>query len=157
MKKEKFWHLLFLAAVFFKGLDGILELCGGILLLFLSNTSLIKYVNFIFNHLLTGKETDPVFMYLSNYTHVSHNTQLFAGAYLLGHGIIKIIIVIGLLLRKLMIYPVAVLILICFILYQLYRFAHTHSILLFFLTMLDIVLIFLIYEEYKRLKRINLL
>jgi uncharacterized membrane protein len=155
MKKEKLWHLLFLLGIFFKGLDGVLESVGGLSLLFLSHTSLMKYVNnvtFLFHEELTEKPPDAIFHYLLNLAHVSENTQLFAGAYLVGHGAIKIAVVAGLYFKKLWVYPVAEVVLGLFILYQSYRFAHTHSILLLLLSIVDAAVILLIYKERKRLK-----
>ena len=156
IRKEKLWHWLFLAAVFFKGLDGTLELLGGLVLLFLSNTFLMNHVEFLFHHEFAEKPTDPIIQYLLNVIHISENTQLFAGAYLLGHGIVKVTIAGGLLLKKIWVFPVAEIILIVFITYQIYRFTHTNSPLLLFLTILDTAVIFLIYKEYKRIKRMKL-
>jgi uncharacterized membrane protein len=152
MKKEKLWHWLFLVAIFFKGLDGVLELLAGLVLLFLSHTSLIKYVNFLFSEELSETPPDLLVHYLFNFSYLSENTQLFAGAYLVGHGIIKITIVAGLYFKKLWVYPLAEVVLILFIAYQSYRFSYTYSVLLFFLTVVDAIIILLIYKEYKRLK-----
>jgi uncharacterized membrane protein len=152
MKKEKLWHTLFLVGIFFKGLDGVLESLGGLVLLFFSNTLLIKYINFLLNGELSEKPPDPIINYLLNLSHVSENTQLFAGAYLVGHGIIKMAVVAGLYFKKLWVYPLAEVVLILFIAYQSYRFTHTFSIVLLFLSVVDAAVILLIYKEYKRLK-----
>ncbi|MEJ2702886.1 MAG: DUF2127 domain-containing protein [Sedimentisphaerales bacterium] len=155
MKKEKLWHVLFLVGIFFKGLDGVLESLGGLVLLFLNHTSLMKYVNdvtFLFHEELTERPPDAIFQYLLNVAHVSENTQLFAGIYLVGHGAIKMAIVAGLYFKRLWVYPLAEGVLGLFIVYQLYRFTHTYSILLLFLSVVDAAVILLIYKEYKRLK-----
>ena len=152
MKKEKLWHTLFLVGIFFKGLDGVLESLGGLVLLFFNNTLLIKYINFLLNGELSEKPPDPIINYLLNLSHVSENTQLFAGAYLVGHGIIKMAVVAGLYFKKLWVYPLAEVVLILFIAYQSYRFTHTFSIVLLFLSVVDAAVILLIYKEYKRLK-----
>ena len=122
MKKEKLWHTLFLVGIFFKGLDGVLESLGGLVLLFFNNTLLIKYINFLLNGELSEKPPDPIINYLLNLSHVSENTQLFAGAYLVGHGIIKMAVVAGLYFKKLWVYPLAEVVLILFIAYQSYIF-----------------------------------
>ena len=156
-KKKKLWHWLFLIAVIFKGLDGTLEFLGAIVLLFLSNKYLMGIVDFLFRHELTEKPTDPIILYLLNLIHVSENTQLFAGVYLLGHGIVKVALAAGLFFKKLWVYPVAEIILFIFISFQLYRFFYTYSFLLLFLTILDTAVIFLIYKEYRRLKTLRLI
>jgi uncharacterized membrane protein len=152
MIKNKLWHLLFLVAVFFKGLDGALELLGGLALLLIKHGTIIKYVNSLFYYILSEDPDDPIAAYLINYVAgISKNTELFAAIYLLGHGIIKVGIVTGLYLKKLWVYPLAELILALFVIYQLYRFSHTSSILLLLLTVVDAFIIFLIWKEYRRL------
>jgi len=145
-------HWLFLGAVFFKWVDGSFELLGGLILFFFTNDTLVHSVKSLFVHELAEKPTDPIIEYVLNFIHVSENTQLFAGAYLTAHGIVKVFLAMGLFFRRLWVYPLAIVILLVFITYQLYRFAHTYSILLLFLTILDSVVIFLIYKEYRRIK-----
>jgi uncharacterized membrane protein len=152
IKRAKLWHWLFLAAVFFKWIDGSFEFLGGLILFLFTNNTLVHWVKFLFVHELEQKPTDPIIEYILNFIHVSENTQLFAGAYLTAHGIVKVFLAMGLFFRKLWVYPLAIIILFLFIGYQLYRFVHTYSILLLFLTILDSAVIFLIYKEYKRIK-----
>jgi uncharacterized membrane protein len=49
-------------------------------------------------------------------------TQHFYAFYLLSHGVVKVFLVIGLLRNKLWAYPVSLVVLGLFIVYQLYRF-----------------------------------
>ncbi|TMV55178.1 DUF2127 domain-containing protein, partial [Thioclava sp. BHET1] len=79
----------------------------------------------------------------------------FWGIYLLIHGIVKLCVVAGLALEILWAYPASILVLIAFILYQLERFTHTHSIVLIALTAFDLVVIWLAWHEYQvmRMKR----
>ena len=73
--------------------------------------------------------------------------------YLLSHGVIKAVLIVGLLREKLWYYPVAIIVFVSFILYQLYRFNHTHSIWLLLITLLDIVVIWLTWHEYRYLQK----
>lgn len=152
MKKNKLWHTLFLVGILFKGLDGVLELVGGILFLLIKQDSIANYTTLLFRQELVEDPNDIIANYLIHLTsHISVNTELFAAIYMLVHGIIKVSIVSGLYLRKLWIYPAAELVLTIFVIYQIYRFSHTFSILLIFLTIIDIFIIVLIRSEYKRL------
>lgn len=54
----------------------------------------------------------------------SLDTQKFASMYLLSHGIIKALLIAGLLRQKLWYYPAAIIVFVSFILYQLHRFTH---------------------------------
>jgi uncharacterized membrane protein len=55
-------------------------------------------------------------------------SEHFAALYLLSHGVIKILLVVGLLSRKLWVDPIAVVVFAAFIVYQLYRYSFTHAI-----------------------------
>jgi uncharacterized membrane protein len=152
MKKNRLWHLLFLVGIFFKGLDGTLEFFGGLVFLFLNKSTIAKYTHILLQGELSEDPNDIIANYLINLAaHTSRDTEFFAAIFLLVHGIIKILIVTGLYLRKLWIYPLAEFVLGLFVIYQLYRFSHTFSVLLIFLTIVDIFIIFLIYTEHKRL------
>lgn len=149
MKRGILSHRLFLVGIFFKGLNGTLEIIGGFILLFINPEFLKKSIGLLFRPEFIGD-------YLFNIYNISKNTQNFAAFYLFAHGIIKIAIVSGLYLKILWVYPLSQFILAILVTYQLYRFSYTHSILLFFLTTLDIIIIFLIHLENKRLKKLSL-
>ncbi len=83
-------------------------------------------------------------------THLSANTKLFAGAYLLGHGAIKVFLVWGGLLRgKRWAFPTAIVFQAAFIGYQIYRISHHFSLGLIALTALDFIVVLLIWREYR--------
>ena len=152
MKKNKLWHLLFLVGIFFKGLDGVLEFLGGLIFLFLKHHAIVKYVGILLRPELIEDPHDIFANYLLDLASLtSTSTEFFAAIFLLVHGGIKISIVTGLYLKKLWTYPLAQYILSLFVIYQLYRFSHTFSVLLIFLTVIDIFIIFLIHKEHKRL------
>ena len=79
----------------------------------------------------------------------------FTAYYLASHGIVKLFVIIGLWRKKLWYYPTAIVVFASFIVYQLYRFNFTHSIWLLVLTVLDVVVIWLTWHEYKYIKRTN--
>ena len=143
---------MFLVGVFFKGLDGVLEILGGLIFFFLRHGALEKFAHIVFRGELAEDPHDIIANYLINLAaHTSRDTEFFAAIFLLVHGAIKISIVTGLYWRKLWIYPLAELVLSLFVTYQLYRFSYTFSVLLIFLSIVDIFIIFLIRTEHKRL------
>lgn len=85
---------------------------------------------------------------------MSVSSQQFAAFYLLSHGGIKLWLIIGLWRKKLGYYPAAKAVFGLFILYQLYRYSFTHSLLLLLITALDIAVIGLTWFEYQHLRRI---
>jgi len=152
MTKNRLWHVLFLIGILFKGLDGVLECLGGLVFLFIKHDTIIKYAHILFQNELAEDPHDIIANYLVQLAvHTSRNTEFFAGLYLMAHGIIKLLLFAGLYRKKLWIYPVAEIILALLVIYQLYRFGHTLSVLLILLSLLDIFIIFLIRKEHRRL------
>ena len=66
---------------------------------------------------------------------------------------VKLALVIGLLKGKLWSYPASLIVLGLFIVYQLYRFSYTHGAGLIVLTILDVVVMGLIWHEYRLMRR----
>lgn len=149
---EKYIHRAFTIGLIFKGFNSLLEIIGGVLFLFTFKiTSLIES---LIQSELIEDPTDFFATYLQHYMpYLSVHTQLYASFYLLSHGIIKIVLVIFLFQKKLWAYPATIGVLSLFILYQVYRLAHTHSLTLFFLTLFDILLIWLTWHEYQVMKK----
>lgn len=83
--------------------------------------------------------------------HLSISSLHFAASYLFIHGAIKLWIIIGL-WRKTRLLPCCCGGFSLFIVYQLYRYTFTHSLLLILITILDVFVIALTLLEYRRLR-----
>jgi uncharacterized membrane protein len=152
--KRKIEHTLFLLSVWIKGLAGVVETIGGFLVFFISQKLLDSFVLFLAAPELAGDSTDWVVNYVSNAVqHFSEGTKYFASIYLVIHGLIKIFLVANLLQKRLWAYPLSLWFLGAFIVYQCYRFTHTHSIWLVLLTVMDLVVVILIWREYRWCKQ----
>jgi uncharacterized membrane protein len=96
---------------------------------------------------------DPNDWIATSLRHAAHNlsldTKLFVSVYLIGHGVIKLFLVAGLIRQKVWAYPTALSVLAIFVLYQLYRFAHTCSAALLAFTAFDILVASLVGREYR--------
>jgi uncharacterized membrane protein len=134
-----------------KGLDGVLEVIGGILLLFLTPQAIEHAVRMLTAHELSEDPHDLVARYLLHTaSHLNHGTTLFGAIYLLSHGIAKIVLVALVLKDKLWAYPWLIGLLLAFIAYQLYQIIAVHfSIGLTALTVFDAVLVWLTWREYR--------
>ncbi|HEY6843520.1 MAG TPA: DUF2127 domain-containing protein [Thermoanaerobaculia bacterium] len=155
-RKSHVEHLLFEISVIGKGVDGALEIIGGALLLFVSPNQIQSAVRMLTQHELSQDPHDLVATHLLNSaSHVTAGATLFAAAYLLWHGAVKLGLVIGLLMKRRWAYPAAIVAFILFVVYQLYRYSHTRSVALLALTVLDLIVIALTWLEYKRLKTVH--
>lgn len=141
----------FLVGIVLKGLDGLLEVIGGLLLLVISPTTIDQVTRALTQHELSE---DPHDFFATHILHIagalSGSTLRFGAAYLLSHGVVKIVLVRALLRNQLWAYPWLIVFLIVFIAYQVYRLTFAFSIGLVLLTLFDIVVVWLTYREYQR-------
>lgn len=146
-------HRLFRLGVAVKGLDGALEVLGGLMFLVVNPRTLNAAVLFLTAHEISEDPSDLIATALRRgVRHLTPDTTLFAGAYLAGHGLVKVLLVAGLLRGKLWAYPAALWFLAAFAGYQAYRFALGHSAALLALTIVDLAVMWLIWREYRDLK-----
>jgi len=135
--ERKIEHGLFLLSVWSKGIAGFVETIGGLLLLIIPQTGLNALVIALTAPELAEDPTDRVATFLQRII----------------HGVIKILLVAGLLGRRLWSYPVSLWFLAAFVAYQMYRFLFTHSLWLIALTVLDLIVAFLIWREYQDVRK----
>jgi len=148
--KEKDIYWLFRIGLLIKAIDGVLECLGAVLLFLLGKP---------FFQTLTGrlmrKELfeDPHDLLVGSLVTLTQpwavGKRTFVIVYLLLHGVVKLFVAINVLQKRLWAYPVAIVIFSLFICYQLYRFTHTHSYFLIFLSVFDFIVSVLIWHEYK--------
>ncbi len=157
MKQGGTAHRLFRLGVIVKGVDGALEVIGGLVFLVVDPGTLNTIVRFLTAHELSEDPADEVANLLRHVVnHISSTTTLAAAIYLLGHGLIKLLLMVGLLRERLRVFPAALGFLGVFVLYQSYRGILAHSIVLALLTAGDLAVLLLIWREYRHLKRVRI-
>lgn len=141
----------FEVGIILKGLDGVLELLGGLLLLLVSPDTINRLAVTITQGELSQ---DPHDFIANRILHTAHHltgsSLLFGALYLLSHGIVKIVLVAALLRNKLWAYPWMIAFLGVFIIYQIYRVVLDHSLSLTALTIFDAFIAWLTWREYKQ-------
>src|SRR5215831_17639224 len=141
-------EVLFRVSVWLKGLHAGLEIGGGVALLAMMPSLIIRVVALLTQDELAEDPRDLIANYLLNAAnHLSVSGQHFMAFYLLSHGVTKIFLVGALLKDKLWAYPLAVIVFGTFIVYQLYRFTFTRSLRLIALSVFDLAVIWLIWLE----------
>lgn len=147
-------HQVFRASVILKGLHALTEIAGGLLFYFVSAASVLHWVNLFTQEELTEDPRDFVATHLlSAAQHLTGASESFYAFYLVSHGLIKVVLVAGLLREKLIAYPLSLVALSAFIVYQLYRYSYTHSFGLILLTIFDLVVIALVWHEWRLLRK----
>ena len=151
---NRFFHRMFEIGIWTKGIDGLLEIAGGVLALAVKKSYVIKVILLLTQQELAEDPQDLVAGFLRHAAaHLSVHAKMFGGFYLIGHGAVKVFLFAGLLRNKLWSYPAAIAVLCAFIGYQSYRIALHHSVVLLLLTFVDIVIVFLIWREYRVVRR----
>ncbi|MFC4243885.1 DUF2127 domain-containing protein [Gryllotalpicola reticulitermitis] len=149
--KDRILDLVFLVGVLFKGIDGVGELLGGAILLFIGPAQLKGMANAVTAHELSQDPDDTIANFIRHEAaHLDSNSVVFLAIYLLLHGIVKLAIVIALLVGSKRVYPWAIAALIAFVLFQLYELITAPSIGFVLLTVFDLVIIWLTWREWRR-------
>ena len=141
----------FRVSISLKGIDGVLEIAGGVVLLFVAPATLQRWARTLTAHELAQDPHDFVARHvLHSASTLSRSTTLFGAVYLLTHGIAKVVLVVALLREQLWAYPWTIALLGAFIVYQLYRLTYRISTLLVLLTVFDVFVLGLTVLEYRR-------
>jgi uncharacterized membrane protein len=143
-------HALFRVGVLLKAVDAVLELAGGVLILVLGPAELHRAVFALTAHDLSNDPGDVVALALRHaVVKLDLNAAVFAGIYLLLHGVVKLLLVAGLLRGTRWVFPVTLWCLGIFVAYQLYRYSHTGSLLLLALSVVDLLVMWVVWREYR--------
>lgn len=151
---ERRVHQIFEISVLLKGAHALIECIGGLVLAFISTDAIKGLVNALTQDELIEDPNDFIAGHLLSLAQdFTVSTQRFYAFYLLSHGVIKVFLVAGLLRNKLWAYPASLVVLGLFIVYQLYRFSYTHGAGLIVLTVFDVIVMGLIWHEYRLVSR----
>ncbi len=146
---------LFRVAIALKGIDGAWQLLAGIVLLFVPPGAMTELADWVATRDLLGDPAGSLSAHLQMAAHnfADGSTRWFAVAYLLIHGVIKLGLVYALLRKIAPAYPLAVVALAAFVVFEVLHAVHTHSVALPIFAALDIVIIVLVIKEYLQLRR----
>jgi uncharacterized membrane protein len=142
---------IFRISLIFKGIDGVLELIGGVLLLLISPDQINSIVRFLTQHELAEDPKDFVANHLLDASNnLTNAAALYGAIYLLLHGLVKIVLVVAVLRDNLKAYPWMIAFLLIFVGYQIYQIAQSFSIGLVLLTIFDLFIAWLTWLEYRK-------
>jgi uncharacterized membrane protein len=154
-KKATTTDKLFRVAIAIKGLDGGLQLVGAVVLAIIPASTITGFVHSILTRDLLGDPGGTLARHLQTAANdfAGGGTKTFAIVYLLAHGLIKLGLVVALARKLKPAYPIAAVVLAAFVVYEVIRAVHTHSIALPFFAALDVLIIVLVLREYRQLRR----
>ncbi|MBI3677968.1 MAG: DUF2127 domain-containing protein [Proteobacteria bacterium] len=148
-RAERTTYELFRISVLLKGANALLEIVGGALALLIPPSAITALASYLTQGELTEDPNDFIATHLLAWANsFAVRGHLFAGLYLLSHGIVKSVLVVGLLRNRLWAYPASLVVFGLFVLYQMYLYTLNHASLLIALTLFDFVVMWLIWREY---------
>ncbi|HLO20899.1 MAG TPA: DUF2127 domain-containing protein [Sphingomicrobium sp.] len=151
--QEKRIHQVFAISVSLKGLHAIMEMVGGMALYLTSAATILDWIDRFTADEISRDPNDWIATHLIKFGQTfSVAEHDFFAFYLLSHGIVKIVLVYGLLKEKMWAYPASFVVFGAFIAYQLYRYSFTHELALILLSIFDIFVIALAVHEYRLLR-----
>lgn len=144
----------FKASLYLKGIHGLLETTGGIILLIVKKEQINRLVEWLTHNELGQDPHDFIASHIQNSAHhLTKGGLTFAAIYLLSHGVIKLILIIEVLRDRLWAYPALITVVGLFIVYQIYlMITNGVSAGLMLLTIFDFIIIYLTQKEYRRHK-----
>ncbi len=143
----------FAVGIVLKGLNGVLEVAGGLLLLVATPELIRSLIDRITRAELAEDPRDLLatwLTHLSTSSVLTHTGLRFAAAYLIAHGVVKLVLVVALLRDKLWAYPWMIGFLALFIGYQILMIIREPTAWLIGLTLFDIALTWLTVREWQR-------
>ncbi len=149
---------VFEGGIIIKGVTGLAEFVGGLLLLFVNPAQMHQFVALVTQRELLEDPNDRVaHILLTATSHFTDGGHVFVIAYLWIHAVIKLIAVIGILKNQLWAYPFSLLTLGLLMVYQSYSIAFVRfSVGMVSLTAFDVFILWLIWREYGKVKGTSL-
>jgi uncharacterized membrane protein len=140
---------LFDIGVLIKGIDGVLQAIVGLALTF-EGRALEEWVWMWVGNRTPWSSDDLLAIAMTHLANIlSADSRKFAAYYLVSHGVVKAFLAVQLLRERMWAFPVGIAVFGIFVLYQLHRFAYTHSPAILLFSFLDLIIIALIAREWR--------
>ena len=153
--EEKGLLTLFDLGVIIKGLDGLVQAVAGLALWLAGPQAVLRLAAAITARELAEDPRDLIANYIVRLGHAPVHSEAIIAAYLLLHGIAKMIIAASLLRGRLWAYPAAIAVFGAFAAYQIIVYGQTRSWWILALTIVDILVVALTWHEYRLARRKN--
>lgn len=154
-KTASAFNLIYDTGIIIKGIDGLIELVTGVLLLI--SPGLVHMVLMA----VAGRAAtahNHLYHFIGDYVarldkELAASGLVFLIIFLITHGVVKLVLVYCLLKKIVKVYPAALVILGLFLIYQLYVFIQTPTVGMGLFCVLDAAIVILVWREYKMLKK----
>ncbi len=153
---SKLFTELFFVSMYWRIFYGFIRIIFGIALLKVVGAPLLDVLADFLSHEFLEGPSDILFMMITKLLADHHfSVTYFLSGYFIFWGAIDVLLSYNLIREKLWAFPVSLGLIGLFILYGIFRFTFTHSLVLLSVITLDIIIFFLIYKEYKKVKSVS--
>jgi uncharacterized membrane protein len=154
LTRDKISKTGFYAGLVVKTINALIEIIGGCLMILINHARLNQFIWLV---ALNELHEDPKDLFMNIITsagqNLSINAQHSIAIYLLLNGITKFSVIVLLWRQKIWAYPLEVVLVGLFVIYETYSYLHSHSWFMLLLVIFDLAVIVLVLLEYKRLKK----
>jgi uncharacterized membrane protein len=155
---EKDYRELFRIGILVKAVDGFIEACGGIFFYFAGYTTINSVLFSVFHEEIAESPRDAFWQFFINEWHsISLSSNSFWGLLFFAHGVIKLALSVALLKNYLWAYPTAATVFTLFVGYEIYSLTNHPSLFLWCITIFDTLVVGLIVNEYRHIKKCRVL
>jgi len=138
-------HRLFVLSLVLKGFHALAEIGGALSLYLLGTNEIVRWL-----YRVGTNSREPLAPVIVDFARTfSAGEHDFYAFYLLSHGAVNFALVFGLLRHKPWAYPATFAVLSAFIAYQVYRYVYTQDVGLIALTIVDLAVMGLTWNEYR--------
>lgn len=142
---DKIFHV----SVFIKGIDGVIEVIGGLILLFVPISKIRGLGEITVYELQQDHHAFVAQAVIGLNSHLTPKIALISALYLIVHGTIKLLLATALFRNVYQLYPLAISLLLITIFYESYRVGLDRSYIIAFLTLFDIFIVAMAYQEWR--------
>ena len=148
-------RLLFTLSMIIKGIDGIVELVGGVAFAYLEKSKILNiFIAILEKEQVFQFSDDKILEWPTRLSDtLSADLHVVIAASLIGNVALKIVLCIGVLMEKFIIYPFALVFLFGLLVYQIIQTIQNPSYFLYVLDLLDIIALLLVAREFVRLRQ----
>lgn len=147
IKLDQIFHI----SILLKTLEAVLEVFSGVILFFITP----HFINHWGNVLTRGELSEDPNNFIANFLshsihHLSSISTTYAAIYLLTHGVVKLVALAAVLKDKFWGYPLLLIVLVIFIIYQTIQLIHQVTLGLLALNIFDVFVVVLTALEWRK-------
>lgn len=149
-QEERTIHTTFLWSILLKGAISVAEVVGAVVIFLTPPHFIVAIATWFLQFVPVVALQHALMEEVATYT---TGAVTFVTLYLLSRGLVKVILIWGLLKNQLWAYPASLAVMGLFMLYQFYQIWAYHSVLVIAITLFDLFVMYFIWREWRIAKR----